>query len=78
MILSTLKVNVTKAKIRKSPTKLHFEKSAIFTFNLYYSLNRKSETHDFWIYIYGLKHGTFTHYVIIFGINFSLPFPVWV
>ena len=42
LILQTLKLNVIKAKIRKSAPKLYLENSALGT--LCYSLNKKSET----------------------------------
>ena len=41
-------MSVTKAKIRKSEPKLYLQNSALCTFNLCYTLNRKSETMFQW------------------------------
>ena len=67
-----LKLKVMKDRIRKSGPQSYFENSALCTFNLHHSLNRKSETEYLWNYWYflGLKQGTFTYYIITFGTVF--------
>ena len=44
LFLYTFKLTVTKAKFRKSGSKLYFENSALCTFDLWYSLNGKGKT----------------------------------
>ena len=76
--LQILKLNVAKAKIRKSGPKLYFENSALCTLNLCYPLNRKCKTIFLKLLMFQwFEQGTFTHYVIMFGTDLATLLPLF-